>query len=388
MDIYQNQSRWKIYLAIAAVLIVGTSLTVSNYLANQIAEGERKKVEMLSQAFQAYNNPDGDGMDFVANTLQGNKSIPVMAVDAAGEIMQNFVANFGEREGDIKYLENELAKIRASGTKPIILDNTGIGTIYIFYKNTWLYSALQYFPILNLLLIGFFVAIAYYLFNTSRQSEQNRVWVGMAKETAHQLGTPISGILAWIEHLKMMKEEDEETKEIVEELTKDVNRLELVADRFSKIGSTPELQEANVHEVIDRNFKYMEKRAPRRVNFIYPPNKDIIHKVNINNHLFDWVIENLLRNALDALDGNGTISARIYLESNLINIEISDTGKGIPSSKYKTVFKPGFTTKKRGWGLGLSLTKRIIESYHSGKIFVKKSVVGEGTTFCIQLPKL
>lgn len=388
MDIYQNSSRWKIYLGIAAIFIVGVSLFVSNYLANQIAEGERKKVEMLSQAFQAYNNQDGDGMDFVFHALEENKSIPVMAVDATGEIMTSFVKNFGEKEGEIAYLENQLAQMRASGRKPIILDNTGIGTIYIYYKNTWLFSALQYFPILNLLLVASFIMVAYHLFNSSRQSEQNRVWVGMAKETAHQLGTPISGILAWIEHLKMMKEGDEETEEIVVELTKDVQRLELVADRFSKIGSTPELQEADIYEVIDRNFKYMEKRASRRVNFEYPPKKDIIDKVNINNHLFDWVVENLLRNALDSMGGSGTISARIYLESSKINIEISDTGKGIPSSKFKTVFKPGFTTKKRGWGLGLSLTKRIIESYHSGKIFVKKSVVGEGTTFCIQLPKL
>lgn len=388
MDIYQNSSRWKIYLGIAAIFIVGVSLFVSNYLANQIAEGERKKVEMLSQAFQAYNNQDGDGMDFVFHALEENKSIPVMAVDATGEIMTSFVKNFGEKEGEIAYLENQLAQMRASGRKPIILDNTGIGTIYIYYKNTWLFSALQYFPILNLLLVASFIMVAYHLFNSSRQSEQNRVWVGMAKETAHQLGTPISGILAWIEHLKMMKEGDEETEEIVVELTKDVQRLELVADRFSKIGSTPELQEADIYEVIDRNFKYMEKRASRRVNFEYPLKKDIIDKVNINNHLFDWVVENLLRNALDSMGGSGTISARIYLESSKINIEISDTGKGIPSSKFKTVFKPGFTTKKRGWGLGLSLTKRIIESYHSGKIFVKKSVVGEGTTFCIQLPKL
>ncbi|MEL7221639.1 MAG: HAMP domain-containing sensor histidine kinase, partial [Bacteroidota bacterium] len=223
--------------------------------------------------------------------------------------------------------------------------------------------------------------------NASRRSEQNRVWVGMAKETAHQLGTPISAILAWIEHLKLVRAEDAETMEIAGELRNDVQRLELIADRFSKIGSTPKLDQINVYEEINICKDYMQRRAPRKVSFDFPSLEETPILVGINPPLFDWVIENLLRNALDAMDGKGEIAAEVYEDNTNVYIDISDTGKGIPAANFKRVFQPGFTTKKRGWGLGLSLTKRIIEDYHQGKIFVKKSEEGKGTTFTISLPK-
>jgi len=236
-------------------------------------------------------------------------------------------------------------------------------------------------------LIAAFISFGYLGFSSARRAEQNRVWVGMAKETAHQLGTPISAIMAWIEHLKMMAGDNEAIKEVVTELGNDVNRLDLVADRFSKIGSAPDLEKVNIYEELESCRLYMEKRAPRKVAFNFPGLVTPPLYVKINPHLFDWVIENLLRNALDAMEGTGEINAEIYEEKEYVVIDISDTGKGIPSSKLKTVFQPGYTTKKRGWGLGLSLAKRIIETYHSGRIFVKKSLINVGTTFTIKLPK-
>ena len=233
---------------------------------------------------------------------------------------------------------------------------------------------------------GFFIALGYYLFNAARRGEQNRVWAGMAKETAHQLGTPISAIIAWIEFLKESNEERPDQLEVIGELRSDVERLELIADRFSKIGATPELEKANVYQLLGDIETYMKRRSPRKVTFDFPdPNQ--VQDVMVNQHLFSWVLENLIRNSLDALDGQGSISARIHEDVRSIIIDITDTGKGIPSSKHKEVFKPGFSTKKRGWGLGLSLAKRIIQEYHKGKIFVKSSKPNEGTTFTIQLPR-
>ena len=210
----------------------------------------------------------------------------------------------------------------------------------------------------------------------------------MAKETAHQLGTPISAIVAWIEHLKLLREGDEETQEILGELRNDVSRLELIADRFSKIGSAPKLEPIDVYEELDKCRAYMQRRASRKIAFEFPaPGNQPAKPIRINPHLFDWVVENLLRNALDAMESSGKISAEVYDDADYIYIDISDTGKGIPAGKHKTVFQPGYTTKKRGWGLGLSLAKRIVEEYHSGKIFVKRSEEGQGTTFTIQMPK-
>jgi signal transduction histidine kinase len=236
-------------------------------------------------------------------------------------------------------------------------------------------------------LIAAFIFFGYIGFSSARREEQNRVWVGMAKETAHQLGTPISGLVAWIDLLKAKEFTDAEVTDIIKELEKDINRLELVADRFSKIGSAPQLLPVNIFEQLDASKTYMQRRAPRKVSFEFPPISEYnpIY-VGLNAHLFDWVIENLLRNALDAMDGKGIISASISSDAHQVYIDISDTGKGIPPANHKTVFQPGFTTKKRGWGLGLSLAKRIIEDYHEGKIFVKYGEENKGTTFSIVLP--
>ena len=244
----------------------------------------------------------------------------------------------------------------------------------------------QYFPIAQFALIGFFVGLGYYLFNAARRGEQNRVWAGMAKETAHQLGTPISAIIAWIEFLKESNTDRPEELEVIGELRNDVTRLELIADRFSKIGSEPELEKARLFDLTEEIKDYMKRRSPRKVIFDFPE-EDKGQYAMVNKHLFSWVLENLIRNSLDAMDGSGTISAQIKEDQRYITIDISDTGKGIPASKHKEVFTPGYSTKQRGWGLGLSLAKRIIEQYHKGKIFVKSSKANEGTTFSIQLPR-
>lgn len=384
MDIYSRKSRWKLYLAIAGVVIVIITLVYTNYLANILAEEERKKASNWVTAQEQINQmEENEFCDYTPylSILRSNTSIPVIIVNDRGGI--DDAINFGENyDNDEAYLKKQVERMKARGFEPIQ------GFAYsIYYKESKILKQIRYFPFIQLGLIGAFILFGYYGFNSARRAEQNRVWVGMAKETAHQLGTPISAIVAWIENLKMMREEDNEVQMILGELRNDVHRLELIADRFSKIGSEPKLQAINVYEELDKCRAYMEKRAPRKVTFHFPPPFHQPKMIHINPPLFDWVVENLMRNALDAMEGKGKISAEVYEEGNFVCIDITDTGKGIPPGKFKTVFQPGYTTKKRGWGLGLSLAKRIIDQYHSGKIFVKDSVEGEGTTFTLKLPK-
>ena len=382
MNIYKQKTNWKIYLAIVGVIIVLLSLFYTNYVANKISNEEHKKVEQWflasEQITTAENNCD---LTLHQKILASNTTIPMILVSDAETIIEG--RNFGEREDTtISFLAKELKSIKEAGGKPI----KGFGNS-IYYKESTLLKLLKYFPLFQFFLIAAFVAFGYLGFSTARRAEQNQVWVGMAKETAHQLGTPISAIVAWIEHLKLMlPEEDEDARDIIKELEKDVNRLDLVADRFSKIGSAPKLVKTNIFTRLNECKIYMQARAPRKVSFDFPSIDQEPLYVNINVHLFDWVIENLLRNALDAMGGVGEIKATVTKNGSYIDIDISDTGQGIPPGKLKMVFEPGFTTKKRGWGLGLSLAKRIIESYHLGKIFVKKSILEKGTIFTIQLP--
>jgi signal transduction histidine kinase len=394
MDIYQRKSRWKIYLAAAGALIVLISTLYSTYLAQQLAKEERKKMEMHANAMQENFKsneiafaiqsmcPDAPQQDitFFFEVIKSNTTIPILLVDEMGQVVD--AKNYGEIDSLGK--ERELERFIREGVEPIV----AYAGQRLYYKESNLLTQLRYFPFFQLGLIGAFIIIGYLAFSSARKAQENRVWVGMAKETAHQLGTPISAIIGWIEHMKMIREEDEEILEVAAELRNDVTRLELVADRFSKIGSEPELKQINVYDEIEKCRVYMERRAPRKVKFNFPdPTANAAINFNINPHLFDWVIENLLRNALDAMNGKGEITTTIYEDKNDVFIDISDTGTGIPANKFKSVFNPGFTTKKRGWGLGLSLAKRIIEKYHTGKIFVKKSEENKGTTFTIQLPK-
>ncbi len=386
MDIYAQKSRWKISLAISGIFIVAISMAYTNYLADKLTIEERNKVDQWGLAQDLINdtdNEDFDQCDFTLHIklLESNTTIPIIWVSEGGTI--NFAINFGEeKDTNTVFLQKELENLKASGKEPI---ETFGG--FLYYKDSTILVLLQYLPIVQFILIAAFISFGYLGFSSARRAEQNRVWVGMAKETAHQLGTPISAIMAWIEHLKMMAGDNENINEVVTELGNDVKRLDLVADRFSKIGSAPDLEKVNIYEELESCRLYMQKRAPRKVAFNFPGLVTPPLYAKINPHLFDWVIENLLRNALDAMEGTGEINAEIYEEKGFVVIDISDTGKGIPSSKLKTVFQPGYTTKKRGWGLGLSLAKRIIETYHSGRIFVKKSLINIGTTFTIKLPK-
>jgi len=392
MDIYQRKSRWKWYLAAAGAVIVLISMMYTKYLADKLSVEEVKKVQQLKMALETLSQGAGSedtfqcDVSFQTKFLEENTTVPILLTDDKGS--PQYGANYGAKEdNDTTFLKQKLAKFHAEKIEPIIV-STPYGSQHLYFEHSFILQLLKFYPILQFILIAAFIGFGYLGFSTSRRAEQNRVWAGMAKETAHQLGTPISGIVAWIEHLRALREDDEEVNEILDELGNDVVRLELIADRFSKIGSAPELSPINIFDELEKCRAYMQRRASRKVEFLFPdPSLYEAITVQINSHLFEWVIENLLRNALDSMEGTGRISASVYQDPNFVFIDISDTGKGIPANKFKTVFQPGYTTKKRGWGLGLSLTKRIIEDYHSGKIFVKKSVVNEGTTFTIQLPK-
>lgn len=384
MDIYSQRSNWKVVLAVCGALVLLITVVYSNYLAEKLRRNEERNIEIYAMALEdLYQNvSDADLQKDITfqDTVRSSFPLPIIVELAYGDLLGQ---NWGEEKNmDEEFLQSKIEEFLASGKQP--LESEGEFK-YIYFFNSPLLDYIKYYPLVQLLLVASFILLGYYIFNTSRRAEQNRVWAGMAKETAHQLGTPISAIIAWIEHLKMMHEGDPEHMEIVEELRKDVNRLELVADRFSKIGSAPALVSINIYDELNKCKMYMERRAPRNVSFEFPDQG--VAMVDINEHLFDWVIENLMRNALDAMDGRGVIKIEVYDAGSQVGIDISDTGKGIPSSKFQTVFKPGFSTKKRGWGLGLSLAKRIIEEYHKGKIFVKSSKQGEGTTFSIRLPK-
>jgi signal transduction histidine kinase len=398
--------------------IVVISAVYTNYLVGELRKQEEVNVDLYRQATELIGTdvgfddmPEGGIKDFVLglSTLK-NINMPLILTDDRFSIID--ARGFSEIDSngvvmprDSAFLYSHLYDLISANRRPIYVRDANNEIIQkVYYGDSRNLTLLKYYPVFQFILIALFITFGYLGFNSSRRNEQNRVWVGMAKETAHQLGTPIAAIMGWIEHLKINHEEDEMTQDIVKELENDVLRLTLVADRFSKIGSDPELEPTNIYEAIDRCRIYMEKRAPRKVKFDFPKlddekgtphpreNRDVVPPylgVKLNNHLFDWVIENLIRNALDAMeDGQGTISAHISEEANWVNIDISDTGKGIPVGKNKAVFQPGFTTKKRGWGLGLSLGKRIIENYHGGKIFVKDSVLGKGATFSIKLPKV
>ena len=383
MSIYRQKSNWKIYLAIAGIFIVAFSAWFTFNVTQKLAIEEQNKVEQWAFALNQLDS-SLDDCDYTLHQkiISSNTTIPVILENLDGGI--DAAINFGEeKDYDKEYLKGELESIKAKGTQPI----QGAEGVKIYYKKSRLLRMLEIFPFIQFILGSIFVWFGYVAFSSARKFEQNLVWVGMAKETAHQLGTPISAILGWIDHMRFLKEDDQETQEVMDELRNDVTRLELIADRFSKIGSAPELEDANVYEELEKTRVYMERRAPRKVDFVFPGMDHPPIIIKINNHLFHWVIENLLRNALDAMDGKGTISAVIIEQEKHVDIEISDTGKGIPSSRFKTVFQPGFTTKKRGWGLGLSLAKRIVEQYHKGKIFVKSSEPNVGTTFTVRLPK-
>lgn len=323
---------------------------------------------------------DGIIRSFISETVMSTAAVPVIYTDST----RTRVIESSNIEEDL--LENEAATLRRiaimeKANRPIVINLPGSGKHYIFYEESLVITRLRYFPFVQIAILGLFLLVAYALFSIFRNAEQNQVWVGMAKETAHQLGTPLSSLMAWMELLKAQ----DVNAEALTEMGKDVSRLEVITERFSKIGSAPDLTAEKLYHNLRATVLYLRPRLPGRVKIEVVPPEDTELIVPLNRALFSWVFENLIRNAIDAMEGEGSITLEIIPEGDVVHVDVTDTGKGIPASQHKTVFRPGYTSKKRGWGLGLSLSKRIMEQYHQGKIFVKKSSPGNGTTFRITL---
>ncbi len=378
--------RVKILLVLAAVMIAVASLVVSHILTRDLADEERGKMEVWAEAMRTLNRADENtDINLVLKVINGNNTIPVIVLDSKGRVQdfrnidipdaKTYSDSLAFAESMSKQLLNENHSIRIS------LDD-GIPTDYIdvCYSDSLMLRRLAFYPYVQLGVVMIFVVIAIFALLTSKRAEQNKVWVGLSKETAHQLGTPISSLMAWTEMLKESYPDDS----LIPEMDKDVKRLQLIADRFSKIGSLPEPVPASLAEVLNHVIDYMDRRTSKKVAMVRDfPEHDVVVKINAS--LFEWVIENLCKNAVDAMEGEGRITLAYREEGTRAVIEVTDTGKGIRKKDIRNVFRPGFTTKKRGWGLGLSLAKRIVEEYHHGHIFVKKSEVGVGTTFRIEL---
>ena len=381
---FRQLLNWRTLLALIAIAIVSGTIWYSSYLADKIVKEERQKVEEWVEASNALLNPLNTDTKLPFKIIEDNTDIPIIAADEKGRILgyKNLDSARAETR-DSSYLREMLATYRAEN-KPIIfydpVDSSRV--IQYFYGHSQLLDEVRYYPLVQLLIVGLFILITLLSLRSNYRSTQNQVWAGMAKETAHQLGTPVSSLEGWMEILK----ESHPQESFVYEMEKDVSRLRLVSDRFGKIGSTPQLETKDVVEQVQGMVDYVKKRAGGKVAFqLHTPSASL--PLKISAPLFDWVIENLLKNGLDAMEGRGTISVDIQESEKHVTVDVTDTGKGISSTNIGRVFKPGFTTKKRGWGLGLSLSKRIIEQYHKGSLVVKHSEIGKGTTFRIVLNK-
>lgn len=378
----------KIILVVAAILIAIASLVVSHFLTRDLSREERNKVEVWAAAMRALNNADENtDLELVLKVINGNNTIPVvvMGKDGNAQLFRNVDVDGEDYEDSLNnatLLGHRLLKL-GQNIRIELGEPAGKDYIDVCYDESLMLKRLQTYPFVQLGVVMIFVVVAIFALLTSKRAEQNKVWVGLSKETAHQLGTPISSLMAWTEILK----ENYPGDDLIPEMDKDVKRLQLIADRFSKIGSLPEPVPDSLNDVMDHVIDYMDRRTSKKVRMIKDfPDHDVI--VRINASLFEWVIENLCKNAVDAMGGEqGLITLHVEDTTTKAIIEVSDTGKGIRKKDIVNVFRPGFTTKKRGWGLGLSLAKRIIEEYHSGKIFVKSSEIGKGTTFRIELRK-
>ncbi len=396
MDIYSKQQKWKFALLGFAIIIGLSSLFITTQLVKQLKNEERKKIELWAQATKHLVSITGEGdYSLAIKVISENNNIPVILADECDSILEHRNFNYYNKIDSLllrigliqeqkitkAYLRKELAQIKEGDEDPIEINILG-DKQWIYYKDSALLYQLRYYPIYQLGFIGLFMFIAYFVFSASRKSEQNKVWAGMAKETAHQIGTPLSSLIAWVELLK----EKEGTDSMVSEMGKDIKRLETITDRFSKIGSKPELKEVDIVNLISQSVEYLKSRMPVNTLFTLEfPNKEI--SIPISGILLEWVVENLVRNAVDAMKGKGKINIAITEDTTNVIINITDNGGGIDKSIIKNIFKPGVTSKKRGWGLGLSLSKRIVEEYHNGSIFVRQSAKGVGTTFTIHLPK-
>ena len=370
----------KIVLVVAAIVIAVASLVVSHLLVKDLQREERNKMEVWAQAMQTLQEADETtDLALVLSVIQGNKTIPVIVLDSTKQVMDYRNVEIRDRDS-VRYVADYGLRMYKAGHYIQIGDS--VDYQLVCYDESTLLKRLSQYPYWQLGIVMVFVVVAIFALLSSKRAEQNKVWVGLSKETAHQLGTPISSLMAWVEILKDNYPDDE----LIPEMDKDVKRLELIAERFSKIGSLPEPVDASMNEVLTHVIDYMDRRTSKKVEIVSElPAENVVVKMNAS--LFEWVIENLCKNAVDAMEGRGRIVLSLYEEGSKVSIEVADNGKGIRKKDLKSVFTPGFTTKKRGWGLGLSLAKRIVEEYHKGRIYVKSSEVGVGTTFRIEMPK-
>jgi signal transduction histidine kinase len=382
VEIQYNKLRWNLIIIVIAGLIF-LSLVFTNSLVKELSIEERKKIELWAEGMKQLSNLENTNRDitFVFEVIQNNTTVPVMLTDEKDSVLS--YRNVAYSKIDSKNKVTALLENMRSSHEPILVTLLDGRKNYIYYKDSTTLVKLTYYPYVLVSIIIVFLIIIYFAFSQARRAEQNRIWIGLAKETAHQLGTPTSSLLACLDMLK----EGIEGPTIAVELEKDILRLEKIADRFSKIGSVPALEQKNIIEIVNTSADYLKSRVSNRISFIrqYDMNESIF--IPINPILIEWVIENIVRNAVDAIPGDGEVTFNIQDHIQVIYIDISDNGKGIPKSKFKKIFEPGYTTKSRGWGLGLTLSKRIIEEYHAGKIFINYSEINRGSSFRIVLPK-
>ncbi|MDR3220147.1 MAG: HAMP domain-containing histidine kinase [Dysgonamonadaceae bacterium] len=390
---YKSDKIFRYFFIFTAIVIAIASVWVTNSLVSKLKEEERKKIEtwaesvalIYTQALISEEDTTNIFINydaFLTKIIEGNTTIPLILTDDSNHLFDTRNIHFSN-ESDTSFIEKKIKAFRKKH-EPItikipISDEENL-IQYVYYDDSTVLKQLQLFPFVQLAVVFIFIIISFVALNSTQKAEQNRVWVGLSKETAHQLGTPISSLMAWVEYLKT---KDIDAK-LLEEIDKDVQRLKIIAERFSKIGSNPDPEPMDLAASIQRAITYLERRISSKVTISTRFPDETIH-VMMNESLFGWVIENLIKNAVDAMDGQGTITISAQQKGEKVMLDIADTGKGITKSKFDAVFQPGYTTKKRGWGLGLSLVKRIIESYRNGKIYVYKSEIGKGTTFRIEL---
>lgn len=402
-NIYDKRRIWKLALMAVSVAMVGVFLYISNNLVKDLAEQERDRMEIWANATRelaAMGSETSTGepamptdVDFLLNIIERNHNIPVLLVDDRDSILLN--RNFRLPEAvdsmspysisprNMQFLKERLAHLKTTHNK-IEIKIDSHTTQWLYYEDSTVLRRLAYYPYIQLAVLLIFIAVAYFALISVKKAEQNKVWVGLSKETAHQLGTPISSLMAWTQMLQQMGVD----ADVVADMDKDVHRLSVIADRFSKIGSMPDKELTFINEAVERSLDYMSSRIPRHVHLSVVTDDAHNCGVMLCQSLFEWVMENLTKNAVDAMEGEGCLTITVGCNESNAVILVRDSGKGIARKNFKNVFTPGFTTKKRGWGLGLTLVKRIIEEYHGGKIYVKESELCKGTTFAIEIPKV
>lgn len=393
-NIYDRRRYGKVIFLIISIAVVFIFLYVSNNLVKDLSEQERDRMQIWADATkEMINSALGDGSgsaDFPFSIIERNRTIPVLLTDEDGNIIDHRNFNLPEPVDSINrfplsvvneaFLKDRLADLRKT-ENVIEMPITDDFKQYLYYEDSKLLKRLSYYPYIQLLVMLAFIAVVYFAVLSTKKAEQNKVWVGLSKETAHQLGTPISSLMAWMELLESLGVDTE----TVGEMNKDVQRLSTIASRFSKIGSKPQMEQDDLNNVVERSSSYMSSRISSRISLTRNLSSGNL-LVKLSAPLFEWVMENLIKNAVDAMEGSGSIIVTTGEERGMAFVEVADTGKGISRKNFKTIFNPGYTTKKRGWGLGLTLAKRIIEQYHSGKIYVRSSEPGLGTTFRIEIP--